>query len=467
MRLPFAINCYRHRSLPVSAQRVINWYAEAQPADAKARVVLLPTPGLTVFATLPQGPVRGLHVMGDVLYAVGGGALYRVTSGAAVTFVGNIDGTGAVSIADNGTQLIVVEPVSRKAWVATETSFQQITDAAFELPVGVDVLDGYAAFVKADSTEFFLSAINDALTYDALDFASAEGSPDNIVAIKRVGRELWLFGENTTEIWSNVGAADFPFLRVSGAFVERGCAAAFSVATGGGTVFWLGDDKVIYAADGFKPKRISTHAIEQAIAGYSRVDDARGWYYEQEGHQFFVLVFPDAGETWVYDLTTGGWHERESEGYDTWRCACGVAFATGIIGGDVRDGRLYRVDTVLYDDAGEEVRRSVTGTTMHAEQRMLRFSGLEAEMESGTGLAYGQGVEPYVWLQKSDDGGRTFGNERWATLGRQGVYRTRVRWNRLGAARNRVFRISMSDPVRTALIAADFSVDAPAGTNAG
>ena len=237
MRLPFAINCYRHRSLPVSAQRVINWYAEAQPADAKARVVLLPTPGLTVFATLPQGPVRGLHVMGDVLYAVGGGALYRVTSGAAVTFVGNIDGTGAVSIADNGTQLIVVEPVSRKAWVATETSFQQITDAAFELPVGVDVLDGYAAFVKADSTEFFLSAINDALTYDALDFASAEGSPDNIVAIKRVGRELWLFGENTTEIWSNVGAADFPFLRVSGAFVERGCAAAFSVATGGGTVF--------------------------------------------------------------------------------------------------------------------------------------------------------------------------------------------------------------------------------------
>lgn len=117
---------------------------------------------------------------------------------------------------------------------------------------------------------------------------------------------------------------------------------------------------------------------------------------------------------------------------------------------------------MLYDEAGEEIRRSVTGTTLHAEQKMLRFVRFEAEMESGTGLAYGQGVEPYVWLQYSDDGGRTWSNERWATLGRQGRYRTQLRWGRLGAARNRVFRLSMSDPVRTALIAAD--IEAEVGT---
>ncbi len=465
MRLPFAINSYRHRSLPVSAQRLVNWLPEAQPADAKARVVLLPSPGLVLFATLPQGPVRAMHVMGATLYAVGGGALYRVTSAGAVTFVGNIDGSGAVSMADNGTQVIVVEPVSRKAWVATETTFQQITSPDFDTPVCVAVVDGYAAFAKADSNQFFLSEIRDALTYDALDFASKEASPDNLVSLQRVGTQLWLLGEKTTEIWSDIGASsdfDFPFRRVSGAFVERGCAAAFSVATGADTVFWLGDDKCVYVAEGFKPKRISTHAVEQALAGYSRVDDARGWFYEQEGHQFYVLSFPDAGETWVFDLTTGAWHERESEGYDTWRCICGVAFATGTIAGDARDGRLYRVDTVLYDEAGEEIRRSVTGTTLHAEQKMLRFVRFEAEMESGTGLAYGQGVEPYVWLQYSDDGGRTWSNERWATLGRQGRYRTQLRWGRLGAARNRVFRLSMSDPVRTALIAAD--IEAEVGT---
>ena len=195
MRLPFAINSYRHRSLPVSAQRLVNWLPEAQPADAKARVVLLPSPGLVLFATLPQGPVRAMHVMGATLYAVGGGALYRVTSAGAVTFVGNIDGHGAVSMADNGTQVIVVEPVSRKAWVATETTFQQITSPDFDTPVCVAVVDGYAAFAKADSNQFFLSEIRDALTYDALDFASAESAPDNIIGHIVDHREIWLGGQ--------------------------------------------------------------------------------------------------------------------------------------------------------------------------------------------------------------------------------------------------------------------------------
>jgi hypothetical protein len=297
-----------------------------------------------------------MHVMGADLYVVAGATAFRVTSTAMVTTLGVIDGTLPVSMADNGTQVIIVAPDERAAWVATASTLTRITDPDFLPCVAVDVIDGYAIFAKADSTEFFLSAINDALSYDALDFASAEGSPDNIVSLKRVGRELWLFGEKTTEIWSNVGGSDFPFLRVSGAFVEKGCISSASVATGAGTVFWLGDDRVIYAADGFKPTRISTHAIEQATAGYSVVNDARGWFYEQEGHQFYVLSFPTDGATWVYDLATRMWHERESENYITWRCVEGTAFAGGIIAGDARDGRLYRVDTVIYDDAGEAVR---------------------------------------------------------------------------------------------------------------
>ena len=460
-RVPFAIQSYRHRSLPVSAQRLLNWFPEAEVAEASARVVLLPTPGLVVFAALPSGPVRGLHVMGDTLYAVANTQVYRVGSDGLFSNAGDIVGFGPVLMADNGTQVVIVDPASTRAWVVTPSTLQEITDTDFDGAISVDVVDGYAVFAKPNSTELFVSAINDALSYDALDFASAEGSPDNIVSARRVSNRLWIFGEKTTEIWSNVGG-DFPFLRASGGFFDRGCGAAFSVAVGGESVFWLGEDRVVYAGEGFKPRRISTHAMEQAVAGYASVFDARGWFYEQEGHQFYVLSFPGAGETWVYDLLTGAWHERESEGYDTWRCGCGVAFATGVIGGDTTNGNLYRVDTVLYDEAGTEIRRSATGTTFHAEGRTLRHVRLDADMETGTGLSSGQGQQPKVWLQFSDDSGRTWGNELWSDLGAQGDYLMRCTWNQLGAARNRVYRLSMSDPVRTALIAANLDVEAGA-----
>lgn len=459
-RLPFAVQAYRHRSLPVSAQRLINWFPEAQPQDAKARVVLLPTPGVVRFVALPVGPIRGMRGMADRLYVVAGINVYRVRADASFELAGSIDDGGPVSMAGNGTQMVIVVPETRKAWVATTTALTQITHADFGSPIAVDVIDGYAAFVEADSTQFFLSAINDALTYDALDFASAESSPDNLVTVRRVGRELWLFGERSTEVWNNVGgAAGFPFLRISGGAFDRGCAAAFSVATGGNTVFWVGDDRVIYASENYAGRRISTHPIEQALAGYSIVNDARGWFYEQEGHQFYAVTFPDAGETWTYDRSTGAWHERESEGYGTWRCATGEAFASGVIAGDSRTGDLLRVDTIIYDELGAEIRRQATGAPLHAEGRLIRFAALEADMETGTGLPVGQGAQPKAWLQFSDDGGRTWSNEFWTDLGPQGNYLARARWHQLGAARNRVFRLGMSDPVRTALLAANIDME--------
>jgi hypothetical protein len=462
MRIPLAIQSYRHRSLPVSAQRMVNWFSEAQTAEAKARVIALPTPGAATFATLTEGPTRGLHVMNDALYVVHGSTLSRVDAEGTPHVLGQIEGDGPVSMASNANaELAIVVPPERIAYRATVDSLARITDPDFLPAIAVDSLDGFGVFVKADSTEFFLSKPDDMLTFDALDFASAEGSPDNLVSVKRVGRELWFFGENTTEIWSNVGGADFPFERASGAFIERGCAAAFSAATGGGSVFWLGDDRCIYAAEGFKPRRISTHAIEQALAGYSIVNDARGWYYEQEGHRFYVLSFPDARATWVFDVETGAWHERESEGYGTWRCIAGVAFAGGVIAGDARNNRLYRVDPILYSEDGEPIRRLAAGIPLHAEGKRLFFDRFELDMETGTGLAAGQGAQPRVWLSHSNDGGATWSNQAEVPIGPMGARFTRAIWRRLGAGRNRVFRIEMSDPVRTALIAAN--IDAQPG----
>ena len=210
MRLPFAVQSYTHRSLPVSAQRLINLFPERQPETAKAPMILLPTPGLREFATLGADPVRGMHVMGGALYVVAGAAIYLVPSAGAPQLIGTIDLGGPVSLDSDGERLCIVVPETQAGWVVDRSAgtLTRITDADFAGASSVTVLDGYFIFSKPNSGEFFWSAINNPLSFNALDFATAEGAPDNLVAVQRVGRDLWLFGEQSTEIWGSVGAAD-------------------------------------------------------------------------------------------------------------------------------------------------------------------------------------------------------------------------------------------------------------------
>lgn len=463
MRLPFAVQSYQHRSLPVSAQRLINLFPERQPETAKAPMILLPTPGLREFATLNASPVRGLHVMGGALYVVAGASIFLVPTAGTPQLLGSIDLGGPVSMDSDGDKLCIVVPETQSGWVVDRSAgtLTRITDADFAGASSVTVLDGYFIFSKPNSGEFFWSAINDPLSFNALDFATAEGAPDNLAVAQRVGRDLWLIGEQSTEIWGSVGAADAPFARVSGGFVSRGTAARFSVASRAGTPVWLGDDRVVYAAQGAQPQRISTHAIEQAIGGYARVDDAVGWIYEQEGHAFYVLSFPEAGDTWCFDFSTGLWHERESEGFGIWRGKTGVAFAGGVAVGDAITGAVWLLDPTRMTEGAAQIIRVATGTAFHAEARKVFFSRLAAEFETGVGLVTGQGSDPQVWLSWSNDGGRTFGNDAASGFGRVGEYRRRVEWRRLGSGRDRVFRLQWADPVFTSLMAVD--IDAEAG----
>ena len=460
MRLPFAIQSYRHRSLPVSAQRLINWFVESEPKDARSPLVLLPTPGLTVYATLPSSPIRGMRVMGSYLYVVAGGNVDRTDVDGNYVLLGAITNGDLVSMSDNGDQMCIVVPETGEGFIATTTALTQITDASYTATgaTSVTVLDGFGVFTKPNSSEFFLSSQGDLATFPG-DEADAEGDPDNLIVARRIGRELWLFGERTTEIWNNTGAADFPFQRISGAFVERGCAARFSVAQRLGVPFWLGDDRVFYKGSGTNPERISTHAIEQEVAGYAVVSDARAWVYEQEGHIFYCVSFPTAGSTYVYDLTTGVWHERDSEGYEHWRCTTGAAYAGATVAGDMRTGALYVVDPTAYSEVGQEIIRTAVGNVMHGSGKRVLVKSLTFDMETGTGLTSGQGSDPQVFLQISDDDGRTFGNEIWRGIGGIGQHKTRVRFSRLGAARGRVFKLGMSDPVRTAISAIDVEAE--------
>ena len=281
-------------------------------------------------------------------------------------------------------------------------------------------------------------------------------------------RELWLLGERTTEVWFNSGDVNFPMSRIQGAFIEHGCAATHSVCKLDNSVFWMGaDDKgrgMVFRAAGYVPQRISTHALEYAIGQYARVDDAIGWTYQQEGHAFYVLTFPTANATWCFDASTGLWHERAyrdaSNALGRHRGNCHMVFAGKNIVGDWESGKLYALDLDTYTDNGDAIPRIRSCPHIANDLKRVFYAALQIDMETGVGLTDGQGSDPQAMLQWSDDGGFTWSNELWASIGKLGERKTRVRWRRLGKARDRVFQVTITDPVKVEIVGASLEMGA-------
>lgn len=467
---PFVGGAYTARSRLFDAQRCVNLYPEVSESGTSRSVsMLVGTPGLVPWLLLPvSGGVRGMLALSRTqAIAVAGDSVFRVLATGSAERLGSIEpGTAPVSLASNGSTVMIAAG-STGYWVDIESGLvTRITAAAFEGAARCGFLDGYFVWTKPDSSGQFQAAALYGTEIDALDFATAEGAPDALVSQLVDHRELWLFGETTTEVWFNAGATDFPFERIQGAFIEHGCAARDSVEKLDNTVYWLASDDrgqgLVLRAAGYQPQRISTHAVEHAIGQYSRIDDAVAFAYQQEGHSFYVLSFPSGDATWVYDAATNLWHERAwRDDYNRLhriRPQCQMAFAGSTIVGDWETGQLYRYSLDAFDDAGRPL-PAIRQCPHIGEQRgRLQFFGsLQVDFETGVGLPTGQGSDPQAMLQWSDDGGATWSNEVRASMGKIGERRARVRWRRLGKSRDRIFRVTVTDPVKRAIVGASLT----------
>jgi hypothetical protein len=466
-QIPFVGASYQARSSNLDAQACINLFPVlGESGTAKAVSALYGTPGLRPLVSAPSGPVRGLHVPtnGSDALVVAGGFVYRLSKSFVLSKIGAVDGLATpVDITDNGTQAVIVTGNAGYLVDLSANTVTQITDDAFYGAGSADILDTFAIFNRPGTNQFYISGSNE-ITFDALDFASAESNYEPIVRLLVNHGEIVIFKETVAEIWRASGDVDFPFARDGNAAIEQGCAAPRSVASMDNSVFWLGKNAdgggIIWRLNGYTPQRVSTDAIEYAIAQYDTIADAIAYAYQQEGHTFYVISFPTGGATWVYDAATQLWHQRAylnpaNGKLGRHRSNCHMYYAGQNVVGDYETGALYALDLDYYQDGTDPLPAIRAAAHISGpDYSWVIHNRLQVDFETGVGLITGQGAAPVVLLDWSDDGGHTWSSQRAASLGRIGQYRARVFWTRLGRARDRVYRVTISDPVKRVIIGA-------------
>lgn len=364
-----------------------------------------------------------------------------------------------VSMSDNGIVLVIVDGSSNGwAFDLTTRAYSQIFDPAFYGADRVDYIDTFFIFNRPGTNQFYVSPSNWApgVAFDPLYIVGKTGRADLISSVIVVHREIWLLGIQTSEIWYDVGATDFPFQAIPGAFIEHGCAAKYSLAKYDVSIFFLSQDlegnNIVIQGNGYSAKRVSTHAIENEFTKYDRTDDAIGFCYQQEGHAFYQLTFPTADKTWVYDLTIGLWHERASMDDNgilhRHRANCST-FAYGkVLVGDYANGKLYEYDLATYTDDGDPIPRIRSFPHLMNNMKRVFYRQFIADMEVGSTALDN---DPTLSLRWSDTRGASWGNPITQSLGKAGEYLTSIQFQRLGMARDRVFELSWSGDFRTAL----------------
>lgn len=401
-----------------------------------------------------NSPIRGLRNVEGALFVVADDRLYQVNPDGSSAVRGTIPGVGRVSISHNqitgGNEVLVVNGTGGYVYNTVSQTLVQVTDPGYPGAIVADYVDSYLVQVEPFRRFWFHSDLANALEYNTLDRYEAEASPDRMVTLAVFFREVWVFSERTTEVYVNTGAATGTFQRATGSVIEKGCAGRFAVGKTDSGLFWLGDDGVIYRANGYTPERISTHPIESVIASLDK-SSCYTMVWEDEGHSVIYFAFPN-GPTFGFDASTGLWHRRESQGLKGWRIGHLERWNGRYIAGDIYGGGLFELDWDTYTEGDDPLICKRTSGTFADAQTELSYSQLELVMDTGSADNHA------VQVAYSDDFGRNYTNWKERSLGNIGQYAKRVRFFRLGRSRNRIWQIRVSSAGKRDLISASLTV---------
>lgn len=469
--LPIPLGFYQSGVKPLSSQRCINWIPTIPEAEALNNRALIQPSGITQFADSGLGACRGAWVMKEVPYFVMGNDLISLSQSGDITNHGTITGDVRVSLADNGTFLVIVVPGGDAYGFSNETGIlTQITDIDYQTSDSVTFYRGFFVFTTTDGKQLFVSNLNAPLTFDALDFGSAEGDPDRIITQIVDHDELSIIGAKTTEVFRNVGGADFPLQIIPGAFTQKGAHTKYGVVKFDNTYMFIGGGENEFTAiwrqsSSSTATKASTDAIDNAIQQFTKDEIANAFTmtFSKKG-QFFAIFSLNStripGKTFVYNGTASAlsqssvWFEFQTGIDDApWRVNAIVKAYGKLLCGDAIDGRIGELVDNVYTEYGEAVLRQATLSPM-SNNGMKVFAGeLEADFEAGIGLTIGQGSDPVAMMEFSDDGGNIFKGPFKRAIGKIGEFGHETVWNRQGRFPNaRTIRFTVTDPINANLI---------------
>ena len=361
------------------------------------------------------------------------------------------------------------QTVTSRTMYALNFSVIPSSDGAFSGATVVDIVDNYFVYNYPNTQQWAASNILSPITY-GLSFASKFTGPDNLVSLICDHGQVYLLGENTSEVWADVGTFPFPFQRIPGSSSQQGIAAPFSIARLGNSFAYLSKNNrgqaEIVIMNGYFPTRISTHAVENTLVDQN-ISDAVAYTYQLEGHETYVISFPTLDLTWAYDVTTGLWHKwlwvDSNNVYHRHRTQCSALFQGVVLAGDWQNGQIYKLDLTNYTDNGDTIRRLRRAPHLVSDLQREYFEELQIQFQPGVGLTgittplNGEviGANPQAMLRWSNDGGSTWSSEHWASIGLIGKYQNRIIWRRLGWSRDRIFEVVVTDPIKAVIVSAN------------
>lgn len=468
MLIPLIGTGIKSKSAVITAQNRINCYIEPERDQDKTALAVFGTPGLTNVLDRGATLFRGGVTEGDLRYEAQGNAFLSIDNAFAVTDLNAASRlttvAGRVSAASSGTVLVVADGTNAYNFTIATSAFSQIASAMFANPRAVTWQDGQflASFDETGTNKKRCQISADGVTWNALDFRAVESTPGALIRPYSFNGEVHQFCDSGIEFWGFTGDPTFPFAPIRGATLKTGLAARWSIAEAGDSLFFLGRKAgkaqvQPFELIGHQARSIGTPDLTDAINKYGTKGDATGYAFQIDEHSFYVLSFPAAGKTWMYDayaseiLGMPVWTERQSAGARHYSDLSFTLVERAYVT-DYRSGKIHRIDTDVYTDAGSAIAFELVTKHFFKDTDRVTVDELEAVFETGVGLNGAvQGSDPMVMISISRDGGRTWGAEQQRSLGKAGEYRKRVVVRKLGTARDFVFKFRITDPVRRIL----------------
>lgn len=459
-KIPFLGGSNKDKNISVNNQLTVNLMSAVKGHDAKSPVVLESIPGNIQRGTAGNGACRTAKLINwkNLLYGVFGDRLIGISGALSVSAIGTLGTVGTQVSGARGRNYIMFVDGSN-GYTYDGTTFAQITDLDFPSnATHVVYMDGFFIVNEPATDNFYISALEDPTSWNALDFGAASVAPDNALALAATESILWIFGDETAQPYFNSGNPDFPYEVYLSSVQEVGILSIFSLAESDDGIFFLATTPeggtFVYRLRGTDGEVVTGEEQESQIVNLLNPENSVGFIYKQAGKSFYVLQFVNDDLTLVYNIRAGAWEDRQSSAGGRWRAGGhGVINNTNIIG-DINTNAFYEMSLTTYTDGSDPLVRKRRTQIIHQDNMNIDYQELVIDFEPGVGLITGQGSDPKCKMRYSNDGGYTWSDVLTAPIGKIGEYNRRCKFTRLGSGRNRIYEIWVSDPVPVVIKAA-------------